>query len=153
MSNQILAAFTALSLTAAIAPVTGVRAAPAPSTLEQVVHANLRITHGGAIAGDSVPFPAFEHTNISAADILNRQELYHVNPRVVPAAPEYGIAKAGGKNLAQAAPDQAIGTHIAQSGHAHFAQRGPSEADAGASTQPTAPKSLTRIVNGISSTY
>jgi len=70
---------------------------------------------GGAIAGDNVPFPAFEHTKISAADILNRQELYHVNPRVLPAAPGYGIANAGGKNLAYAATDQTVG-HIAQSG-------------------------------------
>jgi hypothetical protein len=49
--------------------------------------------HGGAIPGDSVPFPAFEHTDISAADILNGQELYHVNPSVVPAAPGYGTAR------------------------------------------------------------
>ena len=112
MKNQILAAFTALSLTAAIAPVASVHAAPAPSTLEQVVHANARIMHGGAIAGDSVPFPAFEHTNISAADILNGQELYHVNPSVVAAAPGYGIANAGGEMLAHTAPHQAVRTHV-----------------------------------------
>jgi hypothetical protein len=41
----------------------------------------LPIMHGGAIAGDSVPFPAFEHTKISAADILNGQELYHKRRR------------------------------------------------------------------------
>ena len=92
MKNLVLTAFTALTLTAAIAPVAGAHAAPAPSTLEQVVHANVRIMHGGAIPGDSMPFPAFEHTDISAADILNGQELYHVNPSVVPAAPGYGIA-------------------------------------------------------------
>ena len=102
MSNQIL---IVLTVTVAIASVTGVRAAPAPSTLEQVVHANVRIMHGGAIAGDSVPFPAFEHTQISAADILNRQELYHINPSVIPAGPGYGIAKAGRTNLARAAHD------------------------------------------------
>ena len=92
MKNLTLAAFTALSLTAAVASVASVHAEPAPSTLEQAVHANARIMHGGAIPGDSVPFSAFEHTDISAADILNRQELYHVNPSVVPAAPGYGIA-------------------------------------------------------------
>jgi hypothetical protein len=92
MKNLTLAAVTALGLTAAISPLAGVHAEPAPSTLEQAVHANVRIMHGGAIPGDSVPFPAFEHTDISAADILNRQELYHVNPGVVPAAPGYGIA-------------------------------------------------------------
>jgi hypothetical protein len=117
MKNPILAAFTALSLTAAIAPVASVHAEPAPSTLEQAVHANVRIMHGGAIAGDSVPFPAFEHTKISAADILNGQELYHVNPRVVPSAPGYGIAKAGGETLAKVAHHQAVGTHIVQRGH------------------------------------
>jgi hypothetical protein len=88
-----LAAFTALSLTAVIAPVASVHAEPAPSVLEQAVHANVRIMRGGAIPGDNVPFPAFEHTDISAADILNRQELYHVDPSVVPAAPGYGIAQ------------------------------------------------------------
>jgi hypothetical protein len=119
MNNQILVAFTALSLTATIVPVTGARAAPTPSTLEQAVHANVRIMRGGAIAGDNVPFPAFEHTKISAADILNRQELYHVNPRVLPAAPGYRIATAGGKNLAYAATDQTLG-QIAQSGRTHF---------------------------------
>jgi hypothetical protein len=83
-----------LSLTAAIAPVARVHAEPAPSALEQAVHANVRIMHGGAIPGDNVPFRVFEHTNISAADILNGQELYHVNPSVVPAAPGYdGIAR------------------------------------------------------------
>jgi hypothetical protein len=92
MKNLTLAAITAVGLTAATAPVASVHAEPAPSTLEQAVHANVRIMHGGTILGDSVPFPAFEHTNISAADILNRQELYHVNPGVVPAAPGYGIA-------------------------------------------------------------
>jgi hypothetical protein len=71
MKNLTLATFTALSLTAAIAPVARVHAEPAPSTLEQAVHANVRIMHGGAIPGDNVPFPAFEHTDISAADILN----------------------------------------------------------------------------------
>ena len=104
MKNLTLAAFTALSLTVAIAPVARVHAEPAPSTLEQAVHANVRIMHGGAIPGDNVPFRVFEHTNISAADILNGQELYHVNPSVVPAAPGYdGIAKAGGKILAHSA--------------------------------------------------
>jgi hypothetical protein len=93
MRNLTLAAFTAVSLTAVVAPVTSVHAEPAPSTLEQAVHANVRIMHGGAIPGDSVPFPAFEQTDISAADILNGQELYHVNPKVVPAAPGYGIAR------------------------------------------------------------
>jgi hypothetical protein len=93
VKNVTLAAVTALSLMAAIAPVATVHAEPAPSTLEQVVHANVRIMHGGAIPGDSVPFPAFEHTNISAADILNGQELYHVNPSVVPVAPGYGITR------------------------------------------------------------
>jgi hypothetical protein len=90
MRNMTFAVFTALSLTAVIAPVADVHAEPAPSTLEQVVHANVRIMRGGAIPGDSVPFPAFEHTDVSAADILNGQELYHVNPRVVPAAPGDG---------------------------------------------------------------
>ena len=112
MKNLTLAAYTALSLTAAIAPVASVHAEPAPSTLEQAVHANARIMHGGAIPGDSVPFPAFEHTDISAADILNGQELYHVNPTVVPAAPGYGIAKAGGKILAHAAHHRAVGTYV-----------------------------------------
>ena len=119
MKNLTLAAFTALSLTTAIAPVARVHAEPAPSTLEQAVHANVRIMHGGAIPGDNVPFPAFEHTDISAADILNGQELYHVNPRVLPAAPGYGTANAGGKNLAYAATDQTVG-HLAQSGRAHY---------------------------------
>ena len=91
MNNLTLAAFTALSLTTAVAPIANVHAEPAPSTLEQAVHANVRIMHGGAIAGDSVPFSAFE-LDISAADILNGQELYHVNPGVVPAAPGYGMA-------------------------------------------------------------
>ena len=104
MKNLTLAAFTAFSLTAAIAPVARVHAEPAPSALEQAVHANVRIMQGGAIPGDNVPFRVFEHTNISAADILNGQELYHVNPSVVPAAPGYdGIAKAGGKILAHGA--------------------------------------------------
>jgi hypothetical protein len=117
VNNLVLTAFTALTLTAAIAPVASAHAAPAPSTLEQVVHANVRIMHGGAIAGDSVPFPAFERTDISAADILNRQELYHVNPSVVPAAPGYGFAQAGGAVVAHAAPDHAAGTPIVQRGH------------------------------------
>jgi hypothetical protein len=93
MKNLTAVALTALSLMAVVAPVAGAFAEPAPSTLEQAVHANARIMHGGAIAGDSVPFPAFERTNISAADILNGQELYHVNPSVVPATPGYGIAR------------------------------------------------------------
>jgi hypothetical protein len=59
-------AFTALNLTAVIGPVASVHAESAPSTLEQAVHANVRIMHGGAIPGDSVPFPAFEHTDVSA---------------------------------------------------------------------------------------
>jgi hypothetical protein len=117
MKSPILAAFTALSLTVAIAPVASVHAEPVPSTLEQAVHANARIMHGGAIPGDSVPFPAFEHTVISAADILNGQVLYHVNPRVVPAAPGYGIAQAGGETLANASPHHVVGTHIVESGH------------------------------------
>ena len=96
MKNLTLAAFAALSLTAAVAPVARVHAEPAPSALEQAVHANVRIMHGGAIPGDNVPFRVFEHTDISAADILNGQELYHVNPSAVPAAPGYdGSAKAG----------------------------------------------------------
>jgi hypothetical protein len=104
MKNLTLAALTALSLAAAVAPVASLHAEPAPSTLEQAVHANVRIMHGGAIPGDNVPFSAFEHTDISAADILNGQELYHVNPSAVPAAPGYdGIAKAGGAILAQGA--------------------------------------------------
>src|ERR1700686_4844936 len=104
MKNLTLAAFTALSLTAIIVPVASVHAEPSPSILEQAVHANVRIMHGGAIPGDNVPFPAFEHTDISAADILNGQELYHVNPSVVAAAPGYdGIAKAGGESLAHGA--------------------------------------------------
>jgi hypothetical protein len=104
MKNLTLAAVTALSLAAAIAPVARVLAEPAPSALEQAVHANVRIMRGGAIPGDNVPFPAFEHTDISAADILNGQELYHVNPSVVPAAPGYGgIAKTGGEILAHSA--------------------------------------------------
>jgi hypothetical protein len=78
---------------AAIAPYASLHAEAAPSTLEQAVHANVRIMHGGAIPGDSVPFPAFEHTDISAADILNGQELYHVNPRAVPAAAGYAVAR------------------------------------------------------------
>ena len=107
MKNLTLAAFTALSVTAAIALVARVHAEPAPSTLEQAVHANVRIS--GAIPGDNVPFSAFEHTNISAADILNGQELYHVNPSAVPAAPGYdGIAKAGGEILAHGAHRRAI---------------------------------------------
>jgi hypothetical protein len=112
MKNLILGAFTALSLTVAIAPVAAVYAAPAPSTLEQVVHANARIMHGGAITGDNVPFRVFEHTGISAADILNGQELYHVNPTVVPAAPGYGIAKAGGEILAHTAHHRAVSIHV-----------------------------------------
>jgi phosphate-selective porin len=91
MKYPILTAITAAGVVAA-API-AVQAAPAPSTLEQVVHANVRIMHGGAIAGDTVPFSAFERTNISAADILNRQELYHVSPNVVPAAPGYEMAR------------------------------------------------------------
>jgi hypothetical protein len=93
MKSLTLAAFTALSLTAVAAPVASVHADPAPSVLEQAVHANVRIMRGGAIPGDNVPFPAFEHTDISAADILNRQELYHVDPSLVPAAPGYEIAQ------------------------------------------------------------
>ena len=110
MKNLTLAAFAALSVAAAVAPVPRVHAEPAPSALEQAVHANVRIMHGGAIPGDNVPFRVFEHTNISAADILNGQELYHVNPSVVPAAPGYdGIAKAGGaKILARGAHQGAI---------------------------------------------
>ena len=96
MKNLTLVAFTALSLTAPVAPVARVHAEPAPSTLEQAVHANVRIMYGGAIPGDNVPFPAFEHTDISAADILNGQELYHVNPSVVPAAPGFRIARSAG---------------------------------------------------------
>jgi hypothetical protein len=114
-----LAAFTALSLTAAD-PVARVHAEQAPSTLEQVVHANARIMHGGAIAGDNVPFPAFERTDISAADILNRQELYHVNPRVVPPPPGYGISEAHVGNLARGARHHVDGTHVVQRGHVHF---------------------------------
>jgi hypothetical protein len=83
-------------------------AEPAPSTLEQVVHANARIMHGGAIPGDAVPFPAFEHTDISAADILNRQELYHVSPSVIPAAPGYRTTQPGGEILAHGAHDHAV---------------------------------------------
>ena len=123
MKRQILAAFTAVSLTAAIAPAASVQAEPAPSTLEQVVHADARIRHGGAIAGDSVPFSVFEHTDISAADILNRQELYHVNPKVVPAAPGYGTATAGGEIVAQTAHHRAVATRIVQSGHARIGQQ------------------------------
>ena len=109
MKNLTLAAFTVLSLAAAIAPVASVHAEPAPSTLEQAVHANVRIMHGGAIPGDNVPFRAFEHTDVSAADILNGQELYHVNPSAVPAAPGYdGAAKAGGAILAHDAHRRAI---------------------------------------------
>jgi hypothetical protein len=93
MRNLTLPALAALSLMAVIVPVASAHAEPAPSILEQAVHANVRIMHGGAIPGDSVPFSAFEHTDISAADILNGQELYHVNPRAVPAAPGYGIAQ------------------------------------------------------------
>jgi hypothetical protein len=93
MRNLTLVAFTALSLIAVMGAVAGVHGEPAPSALEQAVHANVRIMRGGAIPGDSVPFPAFEHTDISAADILNGQELYHVNPRVVPAAPGDGITR------------------------------------------------------------
>src|SRR5580698_7412626 len=104
MKNLTLAAAVVLSLTAAIAPVASVHAEPAPSTLEQAVHANVRIMHGGAIPGDNVPFSAFEHTDVSAADILNGQELYHVNPSAVAAAPGYdGIAKVGGEILAHSA--------------------------------------------------
>jgi hypothetical protein len=112
----VLTAVTVLGLTVATSPVASVHAAPAPSTLEQVVHANVRIMNGGAIAGDSVPFPAFERTQISAADILNGQELYHVNPSAIPAAPGYGFAKAGGE-IAHAAHHHAGGTSIVQSGH------------------------------------
>jgi hypothetical protein len=108
MKNLKLAALTALSLTAAIAPVVSVHAEPAPSTLEQTVHANARIMHGGAIPGDAVPFPAFEHTDISAADILNRQELYHVNPSAVPSAPGYGTAKPGGEIFAHGTYNHAV---------------------------------------------
>jgi hypothetical protein len=114
MNSKFLAAFATMSLTAAMAPVASAQAEPAPSTLEQVVHADARITHGGAIAGDSVPFSVFEHTDISAADILNRQELYHVSPDVAPAAPGYGT----GAIVAQTAHHPATGTRIAQSGHA-----------------------------------
>src|ERR1700754_1255403 len=104
METLTLAVFTALSLVAAIVPVARVHSEPAPSTLEQAVHANVRIMHGGAIPGDNVPFSAFEHTDISAADILNGQELYRVNPSMVPAAPGYdGISKAGGEILAHSA--------------------------------------------------
>jgi hypothetical protein len=116
MKHPIVAAFTALSLAIAIAPVASVDAEQVPSTLEQVVHANARIMQGGAIAGDSVPFPAFEHTEISAADVLNGQELYHVNSRVAPAAPGYGIAKAGGQTLANAVHRDVVGTHVVRSG-------------------------------------
>jgi hypothetical protein len=124
MKNLTLAAFTALSLTAAISPIASVHAEPAPSTLEQAVHANARIMHGGAIPGDNVPFPAFEHTDISAADILNGQELYHINPSVVPAAPGYEIAKSDGEILARGAHLHAVRTHIVQGAHPHFAHQG-----------------------------
>jgi hypothetical protein len=110
-----LSALTALSLTAAIAPVDSAHADQVPSTLEQVVHANARIMRGGAIAGDSVPFPAFEHTQISAADILNGQELYHVNQNVVPAAPGYASAKPRGDMVVHAATHHTVGTHIVRS--------------------------------------
>jgi hypothetical protein len=104
MKNLTLGAFAAFSLTAAVTLVARAHAEPVPSTLEQAVHANVRIMRGGAIPGDNVPFSAFEHTNISAADILNGQELYHVNPSAVPAAPGYGgIAKTGGQILAHGA--------------------------------------------------
>jgi hypothetical protein len=93
MKHLTLAAVTAMGVMAAVAPVARVHAEPAPSTLEQAVHANVRIMRGGAIPGDNVPFPAFEHTDISAADILNGQELYHVNRSVIPAAPGYGVAE------------------------------------------------------------
>jgi hypothetical protein len=93
MKNLTVVVYTALSLTAALAPVASANAEPAPSTLEQAVHANVRIMNGGAIPGDNVPFRVFEYTNISAADILNRQELYHVNPSVAPAASGYGTAR------------------------------------------------------------
>jgi hypothetical protein len=112
MKNLSLATFTALSLTVAITPVATAYAAPGPSTLEQVVHANARIMHGGAIAGDNVPFRMFEHTRISAADILNGQELYHVNPTVIPAAPGYEIAKGSGEILAHATHHHPVGTHV-----------------------------------------
>jgi hypothetical protein len=114
MGNPVLVASAILSFAVAMAPAISVRAEPVPSTLEQVVHANARIMHGGAIAGDSVPFPAFEHTEVSAADILNGQELYHVNPLVAP-APETTIAKAGGENRVHTASRQAGGTRIVQS--------------------------------------
>jgi hypothetical protein len=120
MKKLTLTAFTALSLTTAIGPIASVHAKAAPSALEQAVHANARIMHGGAIPGDSVPFPAFEHTDISAADILNRQELYHVNPSVVPTAPGYEIAKARNEIVAHGADHHAVGTHIVRSAHTHF---------------------------------
>jgi hypothetical protein len=115
VKSLILTAVTTMGLTVAIAPVVRAHAAPAPSTLEQVVHANVRIMNGGAIAGDNVPFPAFERTEVSAADILNGQELYHVYPSVVPAAPGYGFAKAGGE--IGVAHHHAAGISIVQSGH------------------------------------
>jgi hypothetical protein len=93
MRTLTVAAISALGLIAAVGPVAGAHAQPAPSTLEQAVHANVRIMRGGAIPGDDVPFSAFEYTRISAADILNRQELYHVAPDVTPAAPGYEITR------------------------------------------------------------
>jgi hypothetical protein len=117
MGNPVLVASAILSFAVAMAPAISVRAEPVPSTLEQVVHANARIMHGGAIAGDSVPFPAFEHTEVSAADILNGQELYHVNPLVAP-APETNIAKAGSELPARSARQHTGGTRIVQSARA-----------------------------------
>jgi hypothetical protein len=116
VKNLILTAVTTLGLTVATAPVVKADAAPTPCTLEQVVHANVRIMNGGAITGDNVPFPAFERAEVSAADILNGQELYHVNPSVIPAALGYGFAKAGGE-IAHVAHHRAAGTSIVQSGH------------------------------------
>jgi len=42
VKNLVLTAFGALTLTVAVIPVASVHAAPAPTTLEQVVHANVR---------------------------------------------------------------------------------------------------------------
>ena len=94
MKNTILAAFAALSLTAAIAPVASVHAEPAPSTLEQAVHANARIMHGGAMAEPNCVRAESDARHRNAEQIMQRCDL-----RVV-------------RNLGRAA-DEEIGATVA----------------------------------------
>lgn len=140
-SQIILAAFAAVGVAVATAPVASVHAEP--STLEQVVHADARIARGGAITGDSVPFSVFEHTDVSAADILNRQELYHVNRNVLPAVPGYGRANAGGE-IGSRTAHRAAGAGIVRDGRVHAVRQVGSEAI----PEPTPNATVRRTASG-----